>query len=169
MYKLFGSIQPTANPPADGTPKTNTFIGSSISDTFYGYTGTDFMFGNDGSDRLYGYSGKDQLTGGNGQDFLYGGNGADLFIYNSAAEAGQGASADVIGDFKTADDHLVLTSFMAGGKFIGNAAFTKGAGPQVSYDAATGVLNGDVNGDGKADFQIAFSNHVVLAAGDFIF
>ncbi len=162
------SKHPGANPPIDGTIKTNTFIGTDISDNFVGGQGTDFMYGGAGSDRLFGGSGKDQLTGGTGQDFLTGGNGADLFIYNSAAEAGDPNSSDYIMDFKSGDDHLVFSSFMAGGHFAGKT-LVAGAGPQIAYDKATGVLSGDVNGDGHADFTINMANHVALVAGDFIF
>lgn len=167
MYNPF-VLSPLANPPTDGTDHFNYFYGTEISDTFYGLKGTDFMFGGDGSDRIYGASGKDQLTGGTGQDFLYGGNGADLFIYNSAGEAGKGKMADVIGDFKSGDDHLVL-NFMAGGTFIADAAFSKSGHAEVRYDQATGTLSGDVNGDGKVDFQITFTNHVDLQAADILF
>lgn len=159
---------PGANPPTDGNDHTNTFIGTDISDTFYGYKGTEFMYGGGGSDRLYGYSGKDQLTGGTGQDFLYGGNGNDLFIYNSVAEASDPSSSDWIMDFKSGQDKIVLSAFMAGGHFAGTA-LVAGAGPQVAYDKAAGVVYGDVNGDGTADFTINIANNAALVAGDFLF
>ena len=158
-----------APPPVDGTPKTNTFIGTDQADSFFGGKGTDFMYGGDGGDRLYGSSGKDQLTGGNGQDWLTGGSGNDTFFYNAAADAGGPGSSDVIVDFQSGADHLDLHAFMAGGSFIGSAAFVAGAGAQVRYDASTGILSGDVNGDGTADFAITMANHVVLAAVDFNF
>ena len=159
----------SAPAPVDDGDKTSVFMGTDLSDTFYGHKGTDFMYGGQGSDRLYGASGKDVLDGGTGQDFLYGGNGADTFVYHSTGDAGDPNMSDVIGDFKSLDDHLDLHSFMGGGHFVGSAAFTVGGGPQVSYDAATGVLSGDVNGDGTADFTITMANHVNLVAADFIF
>lgn len=153
--------------PVDGSDKTNTFTGTELADTFYGGKGTDFMYGGDGSDRLFGSSGKDQLTGGTGQDWLTGGNGSDLFIYTQAADAGRPDSSDVIMDFKSGDDKLDLHAFMAGGHFV--AALTAGGGAQVAYNQATGVLSGDVNGDGAADFTITMANHTALVATDFIF
>ncbi|MEO6299512.1 MAG: M10 family metallopeptidase C-terminal domain-containing protein [Paracoccaceae bacterium] len=155
--------------PIEGDNKTGIFLGTDQADAFNGNNGADFLFGGAGSDRLFGSSGKDQLTGGTGQDFLTGGSGADLFIYNSTAEAGDTDHADVILDFKSHDDHLDLHSFMGGGHFVGSAAFTADGGSQVSYNAATGILTGDVNGDGKADFTITMANHVHLVAADFIF
>lgn len=155
--------------PLFGTTKYNLLIGTDLSDTISGGQGTDIIYGGIGSDHLYGGSGKDVLIGGTGQDFLYGGSGADTFVYTQAADAGTGAMADVIGDFKTGVDHLNLHAFMAGGQFIGNAAFTAGEGPAVRYVAATGQLEGDVNGDGVADFSITFANHAHLVATDIVF
>lgn len=157
-------------PPAQyGTIKSDTFIGSDIADTFFGGQGSDFIYGGNGSDRLDGGSGRDVLVGGNGQDWLTGGSGADTFVYNNAAEAGRPASSDVITDFKSGVDHIDLHAFMAGGVFIGAAAFTSGGGGEISYEQSTGLLSGDVNGDGTADFAITLANHAVLAATDFIF
>ena len=155
--------------PVDGTPKTNTFIGTDQADSFFGGQGTDFMYGGDGSDRLYGSSGRDQLTGGTGQDWLTGGSGNDTFFYNSAADAGRPESSDVITDFRSGGDHLDVHAFMAGGHFVGSGPLVAGGGAQISYDAATGILSGDVNGDGTVDFNITMANHVALVAGDFTF
>ena len=163
------NLRQAAPLPTGGTDKTNTFIGTALADTFYGGMGTDFMYGGDGSDRLYGSSGKDQLTGGTGQDWLTGGTGNDTFIYNTAAEAGRPESSDVIMDFRSGQDKLDLHAFMAGGAFIGSAAFVAGSGAQVRYDAGSGILSGDVNGDGTADFSITLANHSALLATDFIF
>jgi serralysin len=126
------------------------------------------MYGGQGSDRLYGYSGKDKLTGGTGQDFLTGGSGDDTFIYNSVAEASDPTSSDVIMDFKSNADKLDFHAFMAGGHFAGATLVADGT-KQIAYDRATGILSGDVNGDGVADFTITMANHVNLVAGDFIF
>lgn len=159
----------SAPTPVDGSGRTDTFIGSDLADTFYGGKGTDYMYGGQGSDRLYGSSGKDVLNGGTGQDFMTGGTGDDTFVYASAADAGGPGSADVITDFFTGGDHLDFHAFMAGGHFVGSAAFTAGAGAQVSYDKTTGILTGDVNGDGTADFSITLSNHATVLATDIIF
>lgn len=158
-----------AQTPVDGTNHYNMFIGTDLSDTFCGILGTDVMYGGVGSERLYGASGKDMLVGGTSQDFLYGGNGADRFVYNAAADAGRPQMSDVIGDFKSGDDHIDVHSFMAGGHFIGSAAFAATGSAQVNYNATTGVLQGDVNGDGVADFAITLANHAAVAATDFIF
>ena len=40
---------------------------------------------------------------------------------------------------------------------------------QVRYTKSTGILQGDVDGDGTADFEIDIANRPVLTAADFIF
>lgn len=155
--------------PVDGTIKYNVITGTDLSDTISGGQGTDLIYGGIGSDHIYGGSGKDVLVGGTGQDFLYGGSGNDTFVYNEAADAGMGKMADVIGDFKSGQDKIDLHAFMAGGHFIGSAALTAGEGMAVSYNHTTGVISGDLNGDGVADFQITLANHAAILASDFTF
>ena len=155
--------------PVDGTDKYNILMGTDLSDTISGGQGTDLIYGGIGSDHLFGGSGKDVLYGGTGQDFLYGGSGNDTFVYTQAADAGMGPMADVIGDFKSGEDKINLHAFMAGGHFIGTTVLSAGDGMAVSYNQATGVLSGDLNGDGAADFQITLANHAAILATDFIF
>ncbi len=159
----------TVKVPVDGTDKYNILNGTDLSDTIFGGQGTDLISGGQGSDHLYGYSGKDVLDGGTGQDFLYGGSGNDTFVYHQAADAGMGTMSDVIGDFKSGEDKINLHAFMAGGHFIGTTAFAAGEGAVVHYNQASGILEGDVNGDGTADFQIMLANHAAVAGTDFVF
>lgn len=158
-----------ANVPLTGTDKRDTFLGTDKADVFYGGKGSDLIQGGTGSDRLYGGSGKDILVGGTGQDVLYGGSGADTFVYTKAADAGSSAKCDIIRDFKAGTDHLDVHAFMAGGRFIGFADFVPDQGPTLRYTHATGMLSGDVDGDGVADFTIKFANHALLTEADFIF
>ncbi len=58
---------------------------------------------------------------------------------------------------------------MAGGSFIGSAAFVAGNGPQVRFVVATGILLGDVTGDGVTDFSVQLDGAPVLTATDFLF
>ncbi len=152
-----------------GTDKNDSYLGTDQDDTYNGLKGADTISGGAGSDHLYGGSGKDRLSGGLGQDVLYGGSGADTFVYASATEAGDLAHRDAIRDFKAGVDHLDVHAFMAGGHFIGSAAFAADEGPTLRYVHATGLLTGDVDGDGIADFAIKFSNHAHLTEADFIF
>ena len=139
------------------------------SDTLRGGLGNDRAYGGAGNDVVRGGRGSDVLDGGIGNDTLKGGNGADRFIFTSAAEAGTGASRDRIVDFAAGIDKLDLTAFMAGGQFIGGAAYTPGNGPQVRFATATGILSGDVDGNGTVDFQLKLDGAPVLTAADFLF
>ncbi len=179
-----------------GTQGSDSFVGTVFADTIAGAAGHDTLFGARGKDRLDGSrgndrllggldndrilggggadilnggAGSDRLRGGNGKDRLIGGGDADTFVFVAAAEAGTGANRDRISDFAAGSDKLDLSAFMAGGAFIGSAAFTPGNGPQVRFSLATGILSGDVTGDGITDFQIELDGAPVLTAADFLF
>jgi len=80
---------------------------------------------------------------------------------------------DVITDFLPGLDKIDLSLIDANAAanndqsfaFIGSAAFTRVAG-QLNY--SSGLLSGDVTGDGVADFQIRLTNNPVLSASDLI-
>lgn len=42
------------------------------------------------------------------------------------------------------------------------------AAGQLRYDATTGVLEGDVTGDGVADFRVVLTDHAALTVGDML-
>lgn len=123
-----------------------------------GNNSANILIGNDFSNILSGGSGNDVLLGGAGADRLTGGSGNDTFAYLSLADSGVGSGVrDVITDFKSGD-RVDLSAIDAksnsGGNdafsFIGSAAFS--AAGQLRF--AAGVLAGDTNGDGMADFEI---------------
>ena len=143
-----------------GTASGDDFVGTKFGDTLTGLGG---------NDTLAGGKGNDVITGGLGQDVLKGGPGADDFVFTSAADSAFGTTRDRITDFQPGSDDLVFSAFMAGGSFIGGAGFSVGAGPQVRYIAATGILQGDVTGDGTADFSIKLDGNPALTAADFVF
>ena len=140
--------------------------------------------GNSGKNKLDGGAGVDHLTGGKGRDILKGGTGFDFFYYNSTGESGKtAATRDVILDFKHGTDDIVLDAIDANGRaagnqrfaFIGTAPFHHKAGElHYAKENHSGTANdktivsGDVNGDGKADFQIELTGLKTLTAGDFI-
>jgi Ca2+-binding RTX toxin-like protein len=127
--------------------------------------GRDILFGYGGNDTLIGGADIDVLTGGAGKDTLTGGTGADSFYLLAITDSGTSKGVrDTITDFNEADDNLDVTfidanTVLAGNDafdFIGvNAVFTNVAGQLRAYWTATGqIVQGDVNGDGKADFSI---------------
>jgi len=160
--------------------------GNSLDNDIYGGSGTDTLSGLDGADELRGEGGADTLLGGNGDDLLIGGTGADTstggagtdtFRLSTQYESGLGASADRITDFASGTDVIDLgfvdADTTAGGNqaftFVGNAAFSSTAGELRYYDDGTDTwVQGDTNGDGMADFEIALTGVLTLVATDFI-
>ena len=134
--------------------------------------------GNDLNNQITGNVGNDTLIGGLGNDTLIGGAGADPFVYLAQADSGiTAATRDVIADFISGTDRIDLSGIDANSTAIGNDAFTfiatgafsggaVGAG-QLRYGSVGGntFIEGDVNGDGVADFQIQLTgNHTITAA-----
>ncbi len=143
-----------------GTAGSDSYVGTKFNDTLAGLNGDDVLKGGMGADKI---------TGGLGHDVLTGGGGADVFIYTSAAEAGTGNARDRITDFTAGVDHINVHAFMAGGHFIGSGAFVAGDGPQLRFTAGNGLVQGDVTGDGVADFSIRLDGGPLITATDFIF
>jgi Ca2+-binding RTX toxin-like protein len=124
------------------------------------------------------------LVGNGGDDLLTGGAGNDLFDYNAISDSGVGAgNRDVITDFEgagaTVADRIDLSTIDAdpGGNdnpfsFLGTGAFTGVDGQlRVTSDGAGGALvQGDVNGDMSADFEIQVAGILPTAfdATDFV-
>jgi serralysin len=148
-----------------------------------GGSGADLLFGLGGNDTLKGGVGMDHLVGGAGKDVLTGGTEADHFVYTALSDSGiTAATRDVITDFSQADgDKIDLSAIDANTKTPGNDAFnfietnvkfTGHAGELRAYWSATGqIIEGDVNGDKKADFSIALNDPthaITLGSGDFI-
>jgi Ca2+-binding RTX toxin-like protein len=136
-------------------------------DRLSGDSGNDTLNGGNGNDLLFGGANNDVLTGGLGRDLMSGGPGRDLFDFNSFKETGRGAKRDIIQDFQSVDnitgDDIDLTTIDAKAgvkhnqafKFIGAQHFHDKAGELRFIDkGASCIVQGDVNGDGKADFEI---------------
>ena len=154
----------------------NTITGTSFADSMHGGAGADVLaggggndglFGDAGNDRIQGGAGRDHIEGGLGVDTLFGQSGADVFAFRSISESGRGALADTIDDFDARSDRIDLRGVDAdlasrGNQafhFIGQQAFGHHAG---ELHVAGSALQGDVNGDGVADFEVHFGSHSVL-------
>jgi Ca2+-binding RTX toxin-like protein len=162
---------------ATGNVLDNVISGLSGGDSLSGMDGNDTLNGGSGGDTLDGGDGDDVLTGGAGIDTSTGGAGADSFRFVTQYESGLGASADRITDFAPGTDLIDLGGIdadtVAGGNqafaFVGNAAFSSTAGELRYYDDGTDTwVQGDTNGDGMADFEIALTGVLTLVATDFI-
>jgi len=129
--------------------------------------GSDTLLGGTQDDWLQGEAGDDQLQGGLGRDQLSGGSGADSFVFLTTADSALSAALrDVITDFDgVAGDRLDLSAIDADTGTAGDQAFlglTLGDGfdgtlgaHALFFDRTAGVLYGEVDGDGAADFSIA--------------
>jgi arylsulfatase A-like enzyme/Ca2+-binding RTX toxin-like protein len=152
--------------------------GQSGDDSLSGGDGNDRLDGGASADRLVGGRGNDDLTGGTGRDRLVGGTGGDQFIFAGGDAGTSAALADRIMDFSSAQgdrldlqqvDARVATAADDAFTFIGRKAFTGSAG-ELRYQAAGGycLVQGDRNGDGKADFFIRLEDVTSLTAADLI-
>ncbi|MCM2477649.1 calcium-binding protein [Rhizobium sp. CG5] len=158
----------------NGTNGANKLEGLNGNDDLFGLGGNDQLFGGLGIDRIEGNEGADVLTGGRSRDLLTGGSGADRFDFNALNESGNGANnRDIIADFSHSQgDKVDLSTLDAntarGGNqafsFIGDDAFS--AAGQLRFSG--GIVSGDVNGDGRSDFQIAMNDLADMVRSDFI-
>jgi Ca2+-binding RTX toxin-like protein len=160
--------------------------GSAVGDYLNGAQGADLLYGSGGDDALFGLTGKDTLRGGSGIDTLNGGNQKDVLIGGLDADVLTGGSdkdsftfTDILDSATGAED---MITDLGNQDFIDLSAIDAktGAGDQafslvgaftghkgellVQYHAGGDYagntsIQGDVDGDGVADFTI-------LAAGD---
>jgi Ca2+-binding RTX toxin-like protein len=137
--------------------------GKSTSGDVFGEGGDDKLIGGKKDDTLDGGSGIDLLRGGKGKDSLFGGFGGDTFDFNSIRDSVRGSRKDTINDFERGSDEINLRTIDAMKGVSGNQKFKwinkndfhdkKG---ELRYEdkGSKVVVQGDVNGDGKADFEI---------------
>jgi Ca2+-binding RTX toxin-like protein len=139
----------------------------------------DILTGSNKTNMILGGGGDDSITGGKGADLLTGGDGADHFIYLSTSDSTVSLTGrDTIEDFTHSQgDTIDLSAIDANTKLAGDQAFTflpsggftHAAGQLIQVAQAGGYLvEGDVNGDGKADFAISVMTANPLVNGDFI-
>jgi serralysin len=153
-------------------------VGTPLNDVLVGGAFRDILFGLAGNDRILAGGGRDVLVGGKGRDVMTGGAGADLFDFDHIRESGRTSlTRDQITDFRRGVDDIDLRSIDASTQragnnkfaFIGFLGFSGVAGELRLHDAGKHiVVQGDVNGDGRSDFEILVRNVSYLSAGDFL-
>jgi Ca2+-binding RTX toxin-like protein len=155
-----------------GNSGNDKVFGDAGRDQLQGGTGRDKLVGGGGNDRLTGDNGSDKLIGGNGRDTMTGGTGNDIFIFRTVKEI----RSDRIRDFTTGDrvdlSGLDASQAEAGNQafdFVGDTAFSGTAG-ELRYEALSDklMLQGDVDGDGLADFSIIMTGLTSLQTSDLI-
>ena len=178
----------SGNDIAYGMDGNDLLRGNDGDDILWGGNGFDTLRGDNGIDKLYGEAGDDSLNGGADNDFLDGGIGNDLLMGgtgNDVMTGGAGCdtfrfyaadvatySVDQITDFTSGQDKIDLKQIYPGGgrfSFIGTQGFHNVVG-ELHYTVVNGsaVVEGDINGDGKADFSIKLDNVTKLSAADFV-
>lgn len=177
-----------------GDAGNDVLFGQAGNDTLDSGDGNDTAGGSDGHDLLLGGDGNDSLAGGDGNDFLFGGTGAgtldggagyDRFVFLDTSHSPVGSGHDVVTAFDgigaAAGDRIDVSGMdanpgVAGDQafsFIGTAAFGNVAGQLhavATNGGADSLLQGDINGDGVADFEILVKGTAAAAwvASDFI-
>ncbi|MEZ5926133.1 MAG: FG-GAP-like repeat-containing protein [Hyphomicrobiaceae bacterium] len=158
--------------------------GNSLANVMTGNAAANILTGSAGNDTISGEDGNDRLIGGTGRDTMTGGAGKDVFDFNAVGEMGKTASTrDIITDFAHLTDDIDLSTIDASStaagnnafKFIATQAFHKIGGElrfvQINVAGTVDdktIVEGDTNGDGKADFQIELTGLVTLTAADFV-
>ena len=177
------SLLGVANLNATGNGAANVLLGNRGVNSLAGLDGNDRLVGGAGGDKLQGGNGIDTLLGGTGRDQLSGGAQRDIFDFDALTDSGTtAATRDLIRDFSHGLDDLDLSTLdaIAGGgnnafSFIGKSAFSHVAGqlhfvlfnpPGSALDHT--IVEGDVNGDARADFQIDLNGLIGFTVTDFI-
>ena len=136
--------------------------------------------GNTLNNTIIGNGAANNLTGGLGHDVMTGGLGKDIFDFNAISETTKVATTrDFITDFTHLTDRIDLKTIDANSKVsldqaftflaVKGAAFTGTAGELHYLTSGTNtVVEGDINGDKIADFQIQLNGLKTLTAADFI-
>ncbi len=141
-------------------------------------SGLAFIDGGDGDDTIIGSDFADVIRGGAGKDTMTGGLGGDRFDFDAVAEIGKKKGLlDLITDWGDGD-RIDLSTIDANGSKKGDKAFKflkkEGAdftkAGQLGFDQKKGVtyVEGDTNGDGKADFKLQVTGTIDFEKADFV-
>lgn len=163
---------------ASGGDGDDRIIGNGYANLLVGNAGADRLYGGSGADELHGGVGDDYLVGGRGADLLLGGLGADIFDFDHVKDSRR-STRDTILDFDVDADIIDLRTIDANTGRAGNQAFkfigthgltSKGHQVHVRYDTVheLTIVEGDINGNRKADFHIVLTGLLTLTKGDFI-
>ncbi|QJP14848.1 hypothetical protein G3545_15040 [Starkeya sp. ORNL1] len=159
-----------------GTERADSLKGTAGNDYIHGNSGSDRLDGGAGNDELRGGSGNDRLTGGLGADLMHGGDGRDTFVFRTANESGVGPGHhDTIQWFQqgldTLDLHLIDANTAIAGdqvfKFAGETHSVQAHSISFFHEGGSTIIQGDINGDSTADFQIELNSKLSLHRSDF--
>ena len=115
---------------------------------------SDVLFGESGNDVISGGNASDTIEGGVGSDFLSGLGGADQFVFRASPGEATTPDSDLITDFVTGEDTVVLNGF--------GAAFN----PLENLSAGSTGAVLDLGDSGQVVFLGRLANE--FSAGDFL-
>lgn len=136
------------------------------------------LTGNDADNILNGGKGDDTLDGGAGNDTLTGGNDDDNFVFSTALD--DTTNIDTITDFTSGPDLIQLSSaiftslgvgVLASDSFYIGSSGADDSNDYIIYNASTGALYYDADGDGILADQVQFATLTgapTIANTDFI-
>ncbi|WP_265502620.1 family 16 glycosylhydrolase [Paracoccus beibuensis] len=153
-----------------------TVQGGHGNDRLTGNASSNLFTGGGGNDTLAGGGGADRLDGGAGADLLSGGGdqATDVFIFDFATDSTPGEDHDVICDFISGVDLIDLSDVDAndGQHGLQSLKLTKDVGSaHAVWTIVTGndmLVQADVTGDGRADFELLVMQTAKLDEGDFL-
>ena len=140
--------------------------GNALGNTIGGNFGDNVLRGMAGNDTIDGWTGDDTIIGGAGNDRMTGGADADTFVVlnsDMVSTVGGGIrQADTILDLNFSDgDRIDLSDIDANINLGGDqdfyfvSSFSRHAGEaKLTYNGTNTILQLDVDGDGKADYQL---------------
>lgn len=135
--------------------------------------------GNSADNLIVGNKAANVITGGQGRDVMKGGAAADTFDFNSVKETLATAAHDLINDFKHLADHIDLSTIDADTTVAGNQSFSfldvlgsefSGSAGELRFvaDGQNIIIEGNVDNDLAAEFQIELTGKIGLTMDDFI-
>ena len=139
-------------------------------DRIAGNGGRDTIDGGAGKDVINGGGGRDTITPGAGRDVMEGDGGVDTFVFASVKHAGIGAGSDLIRDMSR-KDRIDLREIDANEDRRGDQSFREVddfTGKAGELRVTRKFVEGDTDGNGKADFRISFGDGVSLDADNLL-
>ncbi|NEZ58344.1 VWA domain-containing protein [Leptolyngbyaceae cyanobacterium CCMR0081] len=149
--------------PNQGTPGSDTFVGTNNDDVFNAIDGDDELDGKEGNDILSGSGGDDLIAGGLGNDTLFGGNGNDVMrgdLNNRNPQIGIGGDDIIYGG--RGDDAI-------SGKGGNDTLFGESGSDRLFGDDGDDILRGGLGNDtlsGDDSSGEQGSDTFVLATGE---
>jgi parallel beta-helix repeat protein len=169
--------------PAPSSSLKATISGTESRDGINGTSKANVIVTEDGNDIVNAGDGNDILVGGLDKDWLCGQGGDDVFVYTAIEDSGASESArDVISAWgegagyrgnDTIDLRLIDANAGSSGhqtfEWIGGEALSGKAGElRAFFDGENTIVEGTVNADKAADFQIQISGKIALTSDDFL-